>query len=456
MKSKFIFCSVALAVILGGTMTSCSSDKDYGFEIGSATLIQDLQLNVGSQLPLAVGMEKQITATITNSDAEYTDLKWDSTTPDVATVDENGKVVAKSLGTTTIQISSPYEVRVIKSVTVNVMPAATALSMEDFNLYVNTSKTVSPVTTPANAYNVFKWTSSDESVMTVDEDGTVHGVAPGTATLTAQTLDGSNLTATANVTVKEVVALQSVKLHTLGHDMMIGEKAQIKADILPSDATPDLLKWESSNTDVATVDGSGIITAKGAGTATIKASDQTDGSTISGEVTVTVAANGVISTDMAYMKSTDDLKQIGWSIGTSPKTVEFVNGGVKVEPSQTSGKRRADFIMSDASHPVYLNVGTYRYMAIMMDRPGNGALKLDTNKGDYGNDPTGTLDASHKVYYWDLQSKNYFPTDGLSDKLTTFQIKIADITVEPYGYTIYWVHTFKTLDDLNAFIEQYK
>jgi hypothetical protein len=51
-----------------------------------------------------------------------------------------------------------------------------------------------------------------------------------------------------------------------------------------------------------------------------------------------------------------------------------------------------------------------------------------------------------------LQTRSYFPTTGESDPLTIFQIKMADVTIAPYSYTVYWVHTFKTLDDLKAFI----
>lgn len=51
-----------------------------------------------------------------------------------------------------------------------------------------------------------------------------------------------------------------------------------------------------------------------------------------------------------------------------------------------------------------------------MDVPGNGSLKLDTNKGDYGNNPTGVLAEDSQVIYYDLQAKPYFPTDAPSDK----------------------------------------
>ena len=60
------------------------------------------------------------------------------------------------------------------------------------------------------------------------------------------------------------------------------------------------------------------------------------------------------------------------------------------------------------TRPVVLNIGAYRYLAFRMDVPGNGSLKLDTNKGDYGNNPTGVLAEDSQVIYYDLQAKPIF------------------------------------------------
>ena len=70
------------------------------------------------------------------------------------------------------------------------------------------------------------------------------------------------------------------------------------------------------------------------------------------------------------------------------------------------------------------------------------------------NNPTGVLAEDSQVIYYDLQAKPYFPTDAPSDKLTTFQLKIADVTVQPYSYKVYWVRTFKTLEDLKVYVEK--
>lgn len=454
MKRNIFFCSVMLAGLMGMTMTSCSNDKDYGEALSPVILIKDLKLNVSTSLPLAVGMQKKVEATITNDSVTKPQLAWTSTNPAVATVGQDGTIDAKAVGTARINIGDPDEERIIKFIDVTVMPTATAVKLEDVSLYEKTSKqaTASVALTPENAYNVFEWSSSDESVVTVDADGTLHGLKPGTATLTAKTIDGSGLTASSTVTVKEVVTLQKVTLHELGFDMMVGEREQAQVDLLPADATPDLLKWESSNENVVKVDGNGMLTAVGAGTATIKASDQTEGSTLASEITVTVAANGVISSNMAYLNN-ESFKALGWSIGNNA-TTKFDGTGLVVTPSQTSGNRRADFVMYPSNKKFTFDAGTYRYFVLALTPFGKGSIKLDTNKGDFGAQPNGWLYEGSdgiKVGYWDLQKK--FSATATEQSL--FQFKMADISTPPYDYTIYWLHTFKTLEDAQKYVDTY-
>ena len=160
---------------------------------------------------------------------------------------------------------------------------------------------------------------------------------------------------------------------------------------------------------------------------------------------------------MSYIEdwTEDELKALGWGFGQTPASVNFDAEGMTVNMSlQSNSKYRADLKMASNDRPVVLNIGTYRYLAFRMDVPGNGSLKLDTNKGDYGNNPTGVLAEDSQVIYYDLQAKPYFPTDAPSDKLTTFQLKIADVTVQPYSYKVYWVRTFKTLEDLKVYVEK--
>ena len=120
------------------------------------------------------------------------------------------------------------------------------------------------------------WTSDKPAVATVDATGKVTAVAVGEAIITAQAGDK---TATCKVTVKApVVAVTSVKLDKTELALTVGDAAvQLKATVLPEDATDKTVTWSIDKTSVATVDATGKVTAVAEGEATItaKAGDKT-------------------------------------------------------------------------------------------------------------------------------------------------------------------------------------
>lgn len=125
------------------------------------------------------------------------------------------------------------------------------------------------------------WSSSDQSVATVDANGLVTAAGEGTATITATSAGKSG---TASVTVTIPVA--SVDVTPAASSLQWGETVQLTA--APKDAQGDALDrsvtWSSSDESVATVDENGLVTATGAGDATITA---TSGG-VHGTATVTV------------------------------------------------------------------------------------------------------------------------------------------------------------------------
>lgn len=434
------------------SVASCG-DKEYGDAMNEAQLMNDIEVNVGSSLPLAVGMDfvldyKPVPENVTNPEITLT-----SSDENVVSVSQDGRVTAKMIGKAYINLSQSTAFETLKTIEVQVMPVATAIELENVELFEGTNKKVIVNVTPSDGYNVFDWKSDNEEVATVADDGTITGKKPGTANISVSSQDGSQLTATAVVTVKEVIPIDKITLSEPGYDMMIGDKTLINCLLEPIDASVGLLSWSTTNDRVATVDADGLVTAVGAGEAEIIAQDPLSG--LSASIAVKVVGEGVVSLSLSYVRNQDELKALGWGFGQTPASVNFDAEGMTVNMSlQSNSKYRADLKMASNDCPVVLNIGTYRYLAFRMDVPGNGSLKLDTNKGDYGNNPTGVLAEDSQVIYYDLQAKPYFPTDAPSDKLTTFQLKIADVTVQPYSYKVYWVRTFKTLEDLKVYVEK--
>ena len=434
------------------SVASCG-DKEYGDAMNEAQLMNDIEVNVGSSLPLAVGMDfvldyKPVPENVTNPEITLT-----SSDENVVSVSQDGRVTAKMIGKAYINLSQSTAFETLKTIEVQVMPVATAIELENVELFEGTNKKVIVNVTPSDGYNVFDWKSDNEEVATVADDGTITGKKPGTANISVSSQDGSQLTATAVVTVKEVIPIDKITLSEPGYDMMIGDKTLINCLLEPIDASVGLLSWSTTNDRVATVDADGLVTAVGAGEAEIIAQDPLSG--LSASIAVKVVGEGVVSLSLSYVRNQDELKALGWGFGQTPASVNFDAEGMTVNMSlQSNSKYRADLKMASNDRPVVLNIGAYRYLAFRMDVPGNGSLKLDTNKGDYGNNPTGVLAEDSQVIYYDLQAKPYFPTDAPSDKLTTFQLKIADVTVQPYSCKVYWVRTFKTLEDLKVYVEK--
>lgn len=464
------FIILALAGVL--LNTSCSQDKDFGGILTDTQLIQEVRLDCDKNLKLAVGMAKQVGTTISPEQVADPTLTWESYNNDIASVDANGTIQALKVGDATIAIKQAHCLNTLVSMSVKVMPVATAIEVEDFSMYEGTSRQLETVLTPMDAYDVMAWTSSDAEVATVDEAGNVSALKPGTTTITATTTDGTQLSASATLTVKQVVPVESLRLTTPGYDLNIGDKGTIKCELVPADATADLLTWSSSDESIVTVDAKGEVTGMGYGTAVIMATSS-NGKSASVNITV---GEGVINHDFG--------RDIAPWYNHSGSTVSY-DGTCMIYNMAFGSKWRGDLSLASNNNKVKLNVGTYRYLAIKMTRPGayalnwngNGTIVLDTQKGRYqqsqgnGNNryqiwgydnPANCPMDEPAVLYFDMQStfgnSGYtFPTDGVSDELTTFKFIIADVPNSYAGsYKVYWVHTFKTLDELKAFVENNK
>lgn len=121
---------------------------------------------------------------------------------------------------------------------------------------------------PKNANNKkLLWTSSNKRIATV-EKGVVVGLRKGTVKITVKSTDGSKLSAQCVVTVKQ--AVKTIKLNKTLITGRKGTKVTLKAKITPTKADNRIVKWQSSNKKIATVNKKGVVTVKGKGCAVIK------------------------------------------------------------------------------------------------------------------------------------------------------------------------------------------
>lgn len=149
-------------------------------------------------------------------------------------------------------------------------PTGVALDKTSLTLTVGGFEQLTATIAPANADNQsVTWSSSNPAVAAVDGSGNVTAVGAGSAVITVTAADGG-WTASCNVTVSNpVTAVTGVSLNKTSMTLLVGSSEQLTATVAPADADNRSVTWTSSNPAAVTVDGSGNVTAVGAGSAVI-------------------------------------------------------------------------------------------------------------------------------------------------------------------------------------------
>lgn len=205
------------------------------------------------------------------------------------------------------------------------------LSEESTELAVDATHTLTATVAPEEITDPeVSWSSSDESVATVDTEGVVTGVTEGTATITVTTADGGH-TAQAEVTVTagaedgsddasdgndDAVAVTGVTLSAETLEVTVDATGTLTATVAPEDADDGSVSWSTSDETIATVDGQGVVTGVAAGTATITVTT-TDGEfTAAAEVTVSepVTVNSITLDDTTITMDTGSYEQLAATV----------------------------------------------------------------------------------------------------------------------------------------------
>ena len=276
--------------------------KDYSDRILplSAVHVESVSLDKTS-IELAAGNTTMLKATVLPDNATDKTVIWSSGNPSVATVSSSGIVTAKAAGSTTITVTTndggkkaTCSVRVTSS-TVSV--TGVSLNKTSLSLTEGETQTLVATVSPSNATDKsVTWTSSNNTVATVSSSGVVTAKKAGTATITVTTNDGGK-TATCSVTVvAATIPVTGVSLSQTSLMMRVGETQTLTATVSPSDATDKSVHWSSSNSSVATVSSSGMITAISVGEALISAN--------SGDITASCEVT-VIDSSSPYIIAND-------------------------------------------------------------------------------------------------------------------------------------------------------
>lgn len=125
---------------------------------------------------------------------------------------------------------------------------------------------------PANADVLdVTWSSSNDAIATVDQNGLVSGVASGNVTITATSAEvGNSVFGTIDLTLTEPIVLNSIDLTTPVTMLKVGNTAQLVVTASPI-AWVGTYSYAVDDTSIATVDASGLVTGVGAGVVVVTA-----------------------------------------------------------------------------------------------------------------------------------------------------------------------------------------
>lgn len=174
-------------------------------------------------------------------------------------------------------------------------PSKTTVSIADgyaTSMGKGTTQQLKAKVSPDDKVGQVVWSSSNESVLTVDANGLVTAVGDGTASITA-TVDGVCATTDAITVTTPVVKVSGVKLSAANLKLAVGgEPSTLTATVEPDNATNKNVSWSSSDPTVATVV-AGVVTPVKAGAATITVTTEDGDHSAACKVTVIQPATGI-------------------------------------------------------------------------------------------------------------------------------------------------------------------
>lgn len=450
-------------------------------------------------LPMVKGETIQMNCAILPDNVTYSDVIWSSTNQAVATV-ENGLVTAvdgDGESSSVIQVipegmlsgSGVYDnVRVVVSPTL-VQAEEIIIDAVSDQVYAGETLQLTATILPENAtYKTVNWASSNESIATVDRNGLVTGVVNdeihASVTITASSLDGSQVCGTKELTVNQVVQPEEVTIDQAystanGYYCAIADQSvTLDFTTTPADCTMSLIEWTSSDESIATVE-NGVVTFNDEGNfgdftiiATCPATGQ------SSSIQMSLPA-GLVR-ELFHNEDNYTWYNASQSGNGTQSSHVWHDGYITVTTyTQNATNQRAD--LRCWSPRTYLHAGNYPIFAIRMDDvkdkyADEGVtsrnITLDASGDCNGTKFSGGLDGNNNkwlhdykcsdgshVFIYDLSTQKWatggvLPTNAVAT-FTTFQFKYADIKTIDHQieYNVYWIQTFKTMEDVAAYLE---
>ena len=313
-----------------GSVTVRATAQDSSGVFGEITITVNpapvtnvTSITISGAKDIKVGDSLQLSAAVKPDNATNKNVTWSiSSGSSYATITDAGKLTAKAAGTVKVKATAKDGSGVSAEVTVKIAAVTVKVTKVTISgakdIKVGDTLQLNAAVTPDNATNKgITWSiSSGSSYATITDAGKLTAKAAGTVKVKATAKDGSGVSA--EVTVKitaKTVSVTSVTLSASKTTIYVGDTLQLSAAVKPDNATNKNVTWSvSSGSARGSVDASGKLTAKAAGSVTVKATAK-DGSGKSGTITITIKEKALwegsgTENDPFLIRNLTDLKNL--------------------------------------------------------------------------------------------------------------------------------------------------
>lgn len=339
---------------------------------------------------IAIKEYKTLHASVTPSGLGGISLQWKSSDESVVKVSESAALTATiqgiSGGHAVISAINQDNV-VVGYCHVSVQQSVTGITLSETNITVPLSSNriqLRATVSPDNALNKdILWSSTDEKKAIVDANGLITLKSSGSVSIIATSKDNSKITAVCNITI--LIPVTSVALDETTKTMYVGQSARLSYVLLPTNASSSSVTWTSTNSKVATVDATGLVTAKSVGT-TVIILKTIDGSySVYCTITVKRSASG-IKLDVTTLKlaagETYTVKPTFTPADSTETTILWESSDTKIAMVDTNGKITAK--ATGATIIIAkLESGATAYVKVTVSQPVKGLIMNFTDKTIY-------------------------------------------------------------------------
>ena len=269
-------------------------------------------------------------------------IVWESSDNSILSINSNGLAIAKTEGTVIIKVSAKNdnpnaenttivkEVATIKVVTIP--EVLTITNSVDFLIeneeFVFTSQYFNNAGIEDNTVDL-EWISSDPSIATINNNGKVTAIKIGETNITVKTLNNSVTSESFLLKVKENVSI--IRIENPLDNLKIGNTHQYEYtyfDEKGDENTSNTINWESSDSSIASISNTGLITAIKPGSITVTASTIENGTTLTTTTDLNIVNNTLTINAISSIDIDETHQYIAGYDGTSTITWESSNNSI--------------------------------------------------------------------------------------------------------------------------------